>query len=55
MIYPNAVLEVENEVLRSRIENYRKLARQALILLNISTREVSIDKVIELLRDIEQN
>lgn len=55
MIYPNAILEVENEVLRSRIENQRKLARQALILLNISTRQETIDKVIELLRDIEQN
>ncbi len=52
MIYPNVVLEIENESLRSRVKKNKELAAEATHILNDAAESEAVRRAIEVLNKI---
>ena len=52
MIYPNVMLEIENESLRSKNKKNRELAAEAIYILNLADECDAVKRAIEVLNKI---
>ena len=52
MIYPNVMLEIENESLRSKTKKNKELAAEAIYILNLADESDAIRRAIEVLNKI---
>lgn len=52
MIYPNVMLEIENESLRSKTQKNKELAAEAIYILNLADESDAVRRAIEVLNKI---